>query len=239
VARPGGSLLGAALALVVLVVPVGASAGDPPVDVALDPGHSRADIGASGYGLAEYRLTLDLAQRVESRLEDAHLSVRLTRHDDTPLTPITRPGDEDEIRIEQTARIEAGLPARVYVSLHFNGGPIGQHGTETYYNPSRGDGSGADWALAAALQRHVVAALADAGVATLDRGAKSDLAAGKPYGHFFSLRGPVPSALVESLFLSNPDDAAAIKDPATLDALATGCAQGILEYLAGGAPDSG
>ena len=67
---------------------------------------------------------------------------------------------------------------------------------------------------------------------------KSDLAAGKPDGHFFSLRGPVPSALVENLFLSNANDAALLRDDATLDALADGCAQGVLEYLAGAATDS-
>jgi N-acetylmuramoyl-L-alanine amidase len=84
--------------------------------------------------------------------------------------------------------------------------------------------------LADALQRNVVAAL---GYASVDRGVRSDLLAGKPYGHFFSLRGPVPSALVESLFLSNAADAALLREDATLEALADGCAQGILEYLAG------
>jgi N-acetylmuramoyl-L-alanine amidase len=44
---------------------------------------------------------------------------------------------------------------------------------------------------------------------------------------------PVDVALVEHLFLSNPDEAALLRDEATLDALADGDAQGILEYLAG------
>jgi N-acetylmuramoyl-L-alanine amidase len=80
-----------------------------------------------------------------------------------------------------------------------------------------------------------VASLADElGYESLDRGVKSDLAAGKRYGHFFSLRGPVPSALVEHLFLSNPTEAALLRDDATLDALADGVAQGIFEYLAAG-----
>jgi N-acetylmuramoyl-L-alanine amidase len=216
-----------------------AAPGDPPVDVALDPGHSRADIGASGNGLAEHWLTFDLARRVRARLEAAHLSVRLTRHDDAPLTALLNPNDDAQIGIEQTARIRAGMPARVYVSLHFNGGPPALRGTETYYNPDRSDaGPDADAALAGALQQHVLAALADAGYPARDRGVKSDLLAGKPYGHFFSLRGPVPSALVEALFLSDAADAAALHDDAIVDAIATGEAQGILEYLAGG-PASG
>jgi N-acetylmuramoyl-L-alanine amidase len=212
-----------------------------PVDVTLDPGHSRADVGAVGGGLREYQLTLDLARRVRSRLEDAHLSVRLTREDDLPLTAYVNPNDTDQIQAEQEARIAAGGPSRVYVSLHFNGGPTNLRGTETYFNPERAPEAGsADRVLAEMLQHHVVAALEDAvGYASLDRGVKSDLAAGKSYGHFFALRGPVPSALVENLFLSNANEAALLRDDATLDALADGCAQGIFEYLAadGGTAD--
>jgi N-acetylmuramoyl-L-alanine amidase len=147
------------------------------------------------------------------------------------LTALTAPGATGQIQAEQTARIAAGGPARVYVSLHLNGGPASQRGTETYYNPSRDPGAG-DWVLASCIQRHVVAALAEVGYVTLDRGVKNDLSAGKPYGHFFSLRGPEPSALLEALFLSNPTEAALLRDDATRDAIAHGIAQGILEYLA-------
>ena len=225
------AVLGALLAGLLLAQQLG------PVDVALDPGHSRADIGAVGGGLREYQLTLDLAQRVQARLQAAHLSVRLTRQDDQPLTNYINPLATDETQVEQEARIAAGGPSRVYVSLHFNGGPSSLHGTETYFNPERAPDTSADLALATALQTDVVSALAaKVGYTALDRGVKSDLAAGKPYGHFFGLRGPAPSALVENLFLTNPDDAAALRDDATLDALADGCAQGVLDYFAGAAP---
>jgi len=200
----------------------------PAVDVALDPGHSRADIGSVGGGLREYQLTLDLARRVRTRLESAHLSVRLTREDDRPLSAYTNPLATEQIQAEQQARIAAAGPSRIYVSLHFNGGPTRLRAPEA---------ATADYSLAALLQEHVVEALAaEVGYASLDRGVKSDLAAGKPYGHFFGLRGPVPSALVENLFLSNPDEGALLRDDATLDALADGCAQGVLEYLAGAPP---
>jgi N-acetylmuramoyl-L-alanine amidase len=205
-----------------------------PVDVALDPGHSRADVGAAGGGLREYQLTLDLAERVKIRLEAAKLTVRMTREDDQPLTALLNPLADDDINAEQTARIAAGGPARIFVSLHFNGGPTSLHGTETYYNPERGADASNDFALANALQAGVVSALqTETGYDDLSRGVKSDLSAGKPYGHFFSLRGPEPSALVENLFLSNPTEAALLRDDATLDALADGAAQGILEYFAG------
>ena len=98
--------------------------------------------------------------------------------------------------------------------------------------PPRGSLEEAFWAV----RRLLEALAAEVGYASPDRGVKSDLAAGKPYGHFFGLRGPVPSALVENLFLSNPDESALLRDDATLDALADGCAQGVLEYLAGAPP---
>jgi N-acetylmuramoyl-L-alanine amidase len=226
---PGAVLAAVVAAVVLFAQPL------PPVDVALDPGHSRADVGAVSSGLREYQLTLELAHRVRSRLQDAQLSVRLTREDDLPLTAFTNPSATDQIQAEQEARIAAAGPSRIYVSLHFNGGSANLRGTETYFNPERAPEAGStDRALAALLQQHVVAALADGvGYASVDRGAKSDLTAGKSYGHFFGLRGPVPSALVENLFLSNATEAALLRDEATLDALADGCAQGILEYLAG------
>src|SRR5262249_43622068 len=89
-----------------------------PVDVALDPGHSRADIGAAGGGLREYQLTFDLAQRCQTRLEASHLTVRLTRNDDQPLTAYTNALDDAQTQVEQQARIAAAGPSRAYVSLH-------------------------------------------------------------------------------------------------------------------------
>src|SRR5512132_3752994 len=82
-----------------------------PVDVALDPGHSRADVGAASGGLREYQLTLDLAQRVRTRLEQAQLRVRLTREDDLPLSAYTNPNATEQIQAEQEARIAAAGPA--------------------------------------------------------------------------------------------------------------------------------
>src|SRR5438067_148718 len=89
----------------------------PPVAVALDPGHSRADIGAVGGGQREYQLTLELAERVRGRLEAAQVSVRLTREDDLPLSDFANPNATDQIQAEQDARIAAAGPSRIYVSL--------------------------------------------------------------------------------------------------------------------------
>ena len=82
------------------------------------------------------------------------------------------------------------------------------------------------------MHSELLRALRDVGYTSVDRGVKEDLAAGKPYGHFFSLRGPFPSILVESLFLSNPSEAAALHQDTILDAIADGISSGIAQYLA-------
>ena len=201
-------------------------------DVGLDPGHSRFDVGASGAGVGDYQHTLDIAQRVKPMLEQAGLRVNVSRTDHEPLSAMGRTSGDERTRIEQAARIAAVGNVRIYVSIHFNGGPPALRGTETYYNS---ENAGPDSRrLAESLQRYVVAALNDYGYATADRGAKEDLAAGKPYGHFFSLRGGMPSALVEGLFLSNPTEGQLLLQEELRQALARGYAGGIVAYLAGG-----
>lgn len=201
-------------------------------DVGLDPGHSRIDVGASGAGIGEYQHTLDIAERIKPLLEQAGLSVNLSRTDHEPLTAMAHRNPDERTRIEQAARIAAVGNVRIYVSIHFNGGPASIRGTETYFN---GDNAGPEsQRLAAALQRYIVAELQEYGYATADRGVKEDLLAGKPYGHFFSLRGGMPSALVEGLFLSNPAEAQLLLQQDARQVLARGYVGGIVAYFAGG-----
>lgn len=213
------------------ISPVRAQAIPYDADVGLDPGHSRADVGASGAGVGEYEHTLDVALRIVPLLEQAGLRVALSRTDDRPLTAMAHPDPIERTRIEQAARIAAVGDARIYVSIHFNGGPPSLRGTETYYNSENAGPESRR--LAESLQAHVVTALREYGYETADRGAKEDLLAGKPYGHFFSLRGSMPSALVEGLFLSNPTEAALLLRADAREALARGYADGILAYVAG------
>jgi N-acetylmuramoyl-L-alanine amidase len=200
------------------------------VDVGLDPGHHRLDVGAAGGGLREYEITLDLAGRVRSILEAAGLRVALSRADNNPVSAWSAADSTEIVRQEQLARVRAVGNARVFVSIHLNSfSDPSLAGTETYYN---GDNNGADSRrLAQGLQSGVLRRLAAAGYTPPNRGTKEDLNAGKPYGHFFSLRGPMPSALVESLFLSNPREAALLGKDSTRDAIARGIADGILSYF--------
>src|SRR3954468_4255923 len=101
--------LGAAGGLMLVTLPGAASAAPAAydADVGLDPGHSRADVGASGFGVGEYQHTLDVAMRLKPMLEQSGLTVNLSRTDDSPLTAMSHPDLTERTRIEQAARIAA------------------------------------------------------------------------------------------------------------------------------------
>jgi N-acetylmuramoyl-L-alanine amidase len=225
-----GAAAAAGLALGPRLGPVWAQPAVFDADVGLDAGHSRVDIGASGAGVGEFQHTLDVAMRIKPLLEEAGLRVNLSRTDDQPLSAMAHPNPTERTRIEQAARIAAVGAVRIYVSVHFNAiGDARTSGTETYYN-SENAGS-ESIALARSLHANVVAQLRELGHPTVDRGVKEDLWAGKPYGHFFSLRGGMPSVLVEGLFLSNPTEARLMLADETRQAIARGYVGGILEYF--------
>jgi N-acetylmuramoyl-L-alanine amidase len=207
-------------------------------DVGLDPGHSRIDVGASGAGVGEYQHTLDVAFRIKPLLEEAGLTVNLSRTNHAPLTAMSHPNINERTRIEQEARISTVANVRIYVSIHFNAiSDVRVSGTETYYNSENAGPE--SLRLARALQTNVIAALHELGYPSIDRGVREDLRAGKPYGHFFSLRGGMPSALVEGLFLSNPIEAALMVREETRQAITRGYVGGILEYFAAAAAPVG
>ncbi len=164
-------------------------------------------------------------------IEAAGVTVNLSRTNHEPLSSLSNPDFFERTRIEQSARIAAVGRVRLYVSIHFDGHPDSRvNGTHVLYN--RDNFGPESLSLAQALQRNVVPALQDLGYPVVDRGVKEDLWLGRPYGHLFSLRGGMPSALVEGLFLSNPTEAALLLREETRDAIARGYVGGILEYLA-------
>lgn len=203
------------------------------VDVALDPGHSDADVGAARGGLRETDLTLRLAFMVREELAGHGLSVTMTREDGNPLTDLWTYGGLDAVRREQEARIAAAGRVRAYVSLHFNGHPDPRvRGAEVYYN---GDNHGDESLLLGRLiHESVLEVVRGTGYPLQNRGVKEDLWAGKPYGHFFSLRGDLPSVLVEPMFLSNPEEATLLAEEELLPTLAGGIARGIVAFLSQG-----
>ena len=212
--------------------------------IVIDPGHGGRDPGATGNGLTEARLTLDLAQRLTTQLHASGIEVILTRQSDE-FVPL-------EQRVDLTTRNNADL----LLSLHVNASQREDtRGVETYVldfaddNESRlvaarenqqatrtlseldsyvraiansAKTSESDQ-LAIYIQRHLVTSLR-----TLDPEIPN---LGIKHAPFVVLLGTqVPSVLVEVGFLSNARDAALLKTEHFLDLVASAITTAVLQY---------
>lgn len=214
--------------------------------VAIDAGHDGKEWGttgtAGGKRLVEKDLTLALAKLVDQHLRAAGYRTLMTRTDDSPPGGgADRTGDRkvnlaDNLQARIDKANEAG--ANVLVSIHFNGSTERRlRGPEVYYSAAR-PFAAQSRKLAEAVMSGLTARMGAAGKPVTPRGVLRDAVLGG--GHLYLL-GPaggriarasnMPGVLVEGLFLTNPDDAALAADPATIQALARGYADGIAAYL--------
>ncbi len=216
--------------------------------IVIDPGHGGTDVGATTpTGIEEKDLVLAVAKRVSAILRSRGYPTHLTR-------------DRDIARaLTDRTSLANRLEARAFVSLHANASPYSSaRGAETYYmslqkgatdehaaatakleNQSAGaDGprDGLDlilWDMAQAEVLNESAHLAlsvQRHLNTLpgvpDRGVKQ--------APFVVLTGAtMPAILVEVGFLTNPDEAGRLEDPAYQQRVARAIADGIVDFLGG------
>jgi len=168
----------------------------------LDPGHGGADPGATGHGLQEKDLTLDIALAAARRLRAAGLQVRMSRT-----------GDETTDLASRVAAAN-GWPADLFLSIHINAG--GGTGFESYVHPAA---SAAARTLRDTIHDHVAGFLSGQGF--VDRGRKT--------ANFYVLRNTrMAAALLECLFIDRAADARWLGIAANRDRLAGAIAAGIL-----------
>ena len=91
--------------------------------IVIDPGHGGHDPGASGHGIKEADLTLDIALRLEKLLqEEAGIEVALTRRGNV------------YVPLEERTAIANRENADLFLSIHANASRnAAAHGVETYY----------------------------------------------------------------------------------------------------------
>lgn len=186
--------------------------------IVIDPGHGGSDQGASRGGTHEAALTLDMAKRLRDILVARGWQVTMTRTTDVD---VYKPDDSahEELQARDDVANQAG--ARLLVSIHvnsfYNAGPSG---TTTYYSkPS-------DVPLAQAVQ-----ATAAARLGTKNDGiVKSRL--------YVTLHANMPAVLVETAFLSNPDDLAKLTAGDWRQKLALSIADGIASFAGTPPPTS-
>lgn len=226
--------------------------------VFLDAGHGGLDPGVvsvvGGRQVLEKDVTLAIANRLAALLRADGYRVVMSRTGDSS---VARLSASDSIAGAMTASaVHRDLVSRaacanvaaasVLVSLHFDAfddPSVG--GTETFYDAARPFAS-KNKRLAIALQSSVVSSLGsvDRGVFTDDQLAAPTLTpSGSAYGHLIEL-GPalkgwvdspsqMPGALIEPLFLTNPNEAKFANDPAGQQRIAVGLASGLRSYFSG------
>ena len=167
--------------------------------VVLDPGHGGDDPGATRNGLREADLVLDLARRIEGRLTAIGVSVVYTR------TESTCPSDEERAALANRAE------ADVLLSLHCDSHDhVDASGVASFFfgRDRRTAWSAVGEHLADLLQREIVA--------------RTGLANCRSHGRSWRLlqQTTMPAVRLEAGYLSHPEDAARLADPAFRDTLA-------------------
>jgi len=177
--------------------------------IVIDPGHGGSDQGAARHGTSEASLTLDMAQRLRSILVARGWQVQMTRNTDVD---VYAPNDSARQELQARVDVANNAGARMFVSIHVNSFiNSGPYGTTCYISK---DG---DVALARALESQL------ASDGTKDDGiVKSHL--------YVTLHTLMPAVLVETAFLSNPNDYALLTSPAWRQKVAQSIADGIDRY---------
>ena len=186
--------------------------------IVIDPGHGGSDVGSVRGDFIEKNLTLDMSKRLRDILVARGWQVIMTRETDKD---VFAPNDSDVDELQARDDIANNNGARLFVSVHvnafMNSGPHGA--TVYYYKPI-------DFALAQAIDRRVASELT-----TL----KDD---GTIKGKYYVVHhAAMPAALVETAFLSNPDDRVLLQSPQWRQKMAQAIADGITDYA--GPPPAG
>ena len=177
--------------------------------VVLDPGHGGGADGAVYGGVKEKDLALSIALRARTLLEDAGLSVLMTRADDR------------DVSLYERTDLANGQEADLFVSIHCNASLDHDDALGVYTCAYSEESAG--WQLAETLYRTMQAATGAPGSGM------------EPRPHLAVLRtSRMPAALVECGFMSTPEELALLVQPAYQDRLARGIAAGVLDYLAQG-----
>ncbi|MHB8146252.1 MAG: N-acetylmuramoyl-L-alanine amidase [Vulcanimicrobiaceae bacterium] len=178
--------------------------------IVIDPGHGGSDRGAVRNGTDEATLTLDMAKRLRDILIARGWQVKMTRSTDVD---VYAPNDSAHDELQARVNIANDAGARLFVSIHVNAFiNSGPHGTTTYYSKPQ------DAPLARIVQQDVAT----------DAGTKDD---GIVKSHLYvTLHTYMPAILIETAFLSNPDDYALLVSPAWRQRVAEAIADGIDQY---------
>ena len=236
------------------------AATDRLIIVALDPGHGGEDPGAIGPGgTFEKDVVLQIAQRLRQRINATQVNGHQLR------AFMTRDADffvPLHVRVDKARRVQADLFVSLHADAFYTPRP---QGASVYALSTRGASSAAARWMAdkenkADLVGGINLGAQDAGVrrVLLDMSTTAQINDSLKFGAtvlgeigrvgklhkprveqagFAVLRAPdIPSVLVETAFISNPDEEKRLLDPAYQNQLADALLQGIKRYFAQNPP---
>lgn len=185
--------------------PVQGDGEEPFLEVVLDAGHGGEDGGAvSSQGYFEKNVNLSLCIRLQTMLESNGMPVIMTRTEDILLYDRTQDYHGRKKALDLLARREIGEehPDALFLSIHMNAYPLPQyHGLQVWYSKNH--------PLSCEVAKEIQHTVSSSLQPENDRAVK---AAGSSIYLLHQLSSP--AILVECGFLSNPEEAEALNDPA-------------------------
>ncbi len=174
--------------------------------VVVDPGHGGPDVGAVGNGIYEKNVVLQISLQLGRYLQQMGYAVVYTRTEDR------------NVELQPRVDLAEQVRANVFVSVHANSLESrlsSVSGVETYFAPGASRGQ----QLAAAVHQQIISL-----TGARDRTVKS--------ARFFVIRKTsMPSILVETGFVTNPQEAANLNNRAYQDRMALAIARGVDQFM--------
>ena len=186
--------------------------------VVIDPGHGGGDPGAVSNNVLEKDVNLGVALKLKKYVIQG----------DYPFLPFLTRDNDYFISLQKRCDIASEAKASLFISLHCNARPMrGKEGIEieTYHYPGSYVGETVASVLFNFLFVHI-----DEKYKCIPRGIKQ--------GNYYVLRKTtMPAVLVEMGFLTDPEEAAWLKQSLNQQLLARALAEGIKISLEGGQDD--
>lgn len=186
--------------------------------IVVDPGHGGKDGGAvSRDGLVEKEVALSISLKLRDYLQEAGALVILTRETDQDLADVGARKRKAQ-DLHRRAQLVKTSDADAFISVHLNAVPSSRwSGAQTFYYPTLEDNQ----QLARYIQRELI------------RNLENTTRQARHSGEVYILKtSPVPSALVEVGFLSNPQEAARLAQEPYQNLLAASIYEGVVHFFA-------
>jgi N-acetylmuramoyl-L-alanine amidase len=194
------------------------------VKIVIDPGHGGLDGGASVGDVVERDITLSIGHELKKRLEKKGAMVVMTREKEGDAIAERAPTDKfgtirqrklADLKLRENIALEQ--EPDMFLSVHVNAIPEQRwRGSQVFYHA---EGHPGGELLAKSIQGSFVENLKN-----------TDREAMAIKGVYLLKKIPMPSVLIETGFISNPEERALLTDPAYHGKVADAIVEGIIQF---------